>query len=35
MDFIETKQGAKAKSARVFTLLQKHQISVIVEFRFL
>ena len=35
MDFIESKPGWKAKSARVFDLLQKHQVAVIVGFRFL
>lgn len=35
MDFIESRPGWKAKSTRVFTLLQKHQIAVIIGFRFL
>jgi membrane protein DedA with SNARE-associated domain len=35
MNFIESKPAWKAKSMQVFTLLQKHQISVIVGFRFL
>ena len=35
MDFIESKPGWKAKSVRVFTLLQKHQVAAIVGFRFL
>lgn len=35
MDFIETKPGWKAKSARVFELLKTHQVAVIFGFRFL
>ncbi len=35
MKFIDSKPGWKAKSSRVFELLAKHQIAVIVGFRFL
>jgi membrane protein DedA with SNARE-associated domain len=35
MDFLESRPGWKAKSMRVFTLLQNHQIPVIIGFRFL
>ncbi|MCP4630958.1 MAG: DedA family protein [bacterium] len=35
MDFIESRPRWQAKSARVFVLLQKHQIPVIIGFRFL
>ena len=35
MGFIESKPGWKAKSERVFDLLKKHQIAVIIGFRFL
>ena len=35
MDFIESRPGWQAKSTRVFSLLQKHQIVVIIGFRFL
>jgi membrane protein DedA with SNARE-associated domain len=35
MNFIESKPGWKAKSERVFALLSKHRIAVIVGFRFL
>jgi membrane protein DedA with SNARE-associated domain len=35
MKFIDSKPAWKAKSARVFALLKKHQIAVIVGFRFM
>ena len=35
MDFIESRPRWQTKSARVFALLQTHQISVIIGFRFL
>lgn len=35
LDFIESRPGWKSKSERVFALLQKHQIAVIIGFRFL
>lgn len=35
MDFIESRPRWRAKSTRVFALLQKHQMAVIIGFRFL
>ena len=35
MDFLESKPAWKAKSSRVFALLQQHQLAVIIGFRFL